>query len=132
MARPEFAVSNRARRTTTKNLIGLPATEAVIKHGLELIEMYIEDYWQDIMFDEMLEQLLNYSYEEKRRFDIVAAMGQAEIGDEALLGFSVKNAESSKKDWKDYGYYTDENGYKRFGVIPDKNNNIIQPPKWHF
>lgn len=131
MARPEFAVSNRVRRTTTKNLIGLPATEAVIKHGLELIEMYIEDYWQDIMFDEMLEQLLNYSYEEKRRFDIVAAMGQAEIGDEAMLGFSIKNAESSKKDWKDYGYYTDENGYKRFGIIPDKNNTI-QPPKWHF
>lgn len=44
MARPEFAVSNRAKRTTTKNLIGLPATESVIKHGLELIEMYIEDY----------------------------------------------------------------------------------------
>lgn len=132
MARPEFAVSNRAKRTTTKNLIGLPATEAVIKHGLELIEMYVEDYWQDIMFDEMLEQLLNYSYEEKRKFDIVAALGMCEIGDEAMLGFSVKNAQSTKQEWKDYGYYYDENGHKRFGIIPDKNNNIIQPPKWHF
>ena len=75
MARPEFAVSTRIRRNQTKQLIGLPATEAVIKHGLELIEMYVEDYWHEIMFDEMLEQLLNYSYEEKRKFDIVAALG---------------------------------------------------------
>lgn len=131
MTRPEFAVSNRVRRTSTKNLIGLPATEAVIKHGLELIEMYIEDYWKEIMFDEMLEQLLNYSYEEKRKFDIVAAMGQAEIGDEAMLGFTVNSVHQTSNEWKDYGYYIDENGHKRLGIIPDKENYNFKTPKWH-
>lgn len=131
MARPEFAVSNRVARKPGKQLIGLPATEAVIKHGLELIEMYIEDYWHDIMFDEMLEQLLNYSYEEKRKFDIVAALGQAEIGDEALTGLPIKNVTQTKNEWKDYGYYIDRDGVKRHGIIPKNNNYNFGQPKWH-
>lgn len=99
MQRPEFAVSNKLRnRPTTKQLIGLPATEAVITHGLELIEMYVEDYSKYIMFDEMLEELLNYSYEEKRKFDIVAAMSQCEIGDEALTGLPIRNAKQVSKE----------------------------------
>ena len=133
MQRPEFAVSNKLRnRPTTKQLIGLPATEAVITHGLELIEMYVEDYSKYIMFDEMLEELLNYSYEEKRKFDIVAAMSQCEIGDEALTGLPIRNAKQVSKEWKDYGYYIDETGHKRFGEIPDKNKNNYITPKWHF
>lgn len=35
----------------------------------------------------MLRQLLNYSYEDKRKFDIIAALICAEIGDEALMEF---------------------------------------------
>lgn len=50
------------------------------------------------MFDEMLEQLLNYSYEEKRKFDIVAALGMTEIGDEAMLGFNVKSSQQLSQD----------------------------------
>lgn len=45
MSRPEFAVSNKLKtRTVNKKLIGIPATEAVIKHGLELIAAFLEDY----------------------------------------------------------------------------------------
>jgi hypothetical protein len=45
MSRPEFAVSSKTRSNQSrKKLIGLPATEAVIKHGLELISMYVDDY----------------------------------------------------------------------------------------
>lgn len=45
MARPDFAVSGGARRRTgAKTLIGLPATEAVIRHGLELIGNFLCDY----------------------------------------------------------------------------------------
>lgn len=131
MSRPEFAVANKVRRAQTKTLIGLPATEAVIKHGLELIENYVEDYWEDIMFDEMLEQLLNYSYEEKRKFDIVAAMGQCEIGDETLTGLPIKNVTKTNREWQDYGYYIDENGHKKLGAIP-KGNNYSNQVKWHF
>ena len=38
----------------------------------------------------MLEQLLKYSWENKRKFDIVAAMIAAELGDEDLLGFTPR------------------------------------------
>jgi hypothetical protein len=70
MSRPEFAVSQKARVTKSqKRLIGLPATEAVIKHGLDLIGQYINDYCHLIDFDEMLEQMLNYSYENKKKLN---------------------------------------------------------------
>lgn len=34
----------------------------------------------------MLDQMLNYSYENKRKFDIIASMQMAEIADEELSG----------------------------------------------
>jgi hypothetical protein len=44
MKRPEFAVSTRTAKQVTKRLIGVPSTEAVIKHGLELVAAFLEDY----------------------------------------------------------------------------------------
>jgi hypothetical protein len=34
----------------------------------------------------MLDELLKYSYANKRKFDIIASMQMAEIGDEELFG----------------------------------------------
>lgn len=119
MERPEFAVSSRTRlNRARKKLIGLPATEAVIKHGLELISMYVDDYWYEIDHEETLEQLLNYSYEAKRKYDIIAAMGCCEIADEELTGLTPVTVNSVSKEWRDFGYYTDEYGVKRKGVLP--------------
>lgn len=128
MSRPEFAVSGKTRMGRgTKRLIGLPATETVIRHGLDLISMYINDYYSEICFDEMLEQLLNYSYENKRRFDIVAALIQAEIADEAMYEITPSVQQSISKQWQDIGWYIDENGYKRRGII---NHNTIPKARW--
>ena len=46
MSRPEFATTAKfkSRNNKGKHLIGLPATEAVITHGLELISAFIADY----------------------------------------------------------------------------------------
>lgn len=129
MARPEFAVSGKTRKShVTKRLIGLPATEAVIRHGLDLIGMYINDYWEEICFDEMLEQMLNYSYENKRRFDIIAALIQVEIADEAMYEITPSIQNKIANTWQDIGWYTDENGYKKFGKIP--NRSSIPKAKW--
>ena len=38
----------------------------------------------------MLEQLLKYSWENKRKFDIIAAMIAAELGDEDLMDISPR------------------------------------------
>lgn len=119
MSRPEFAVSSKTRTNQArKKLIGLPATEAVIKHGLELISMYVDDYWYEFDHEETLEQLLNYSYEAKRKFDIIAAMSCCEIAEEELTGITPAVINSISREWKDFGYYTDENGIKRKGVLP--------------
>jgi len=115
MTRPKFAVTT---NKPNKTLIGIPGTEAVIQHGLELISNFVNDYWHTIDYEEMLDQLLNYSYENKRKFDIIAAMQMAEIADEELSGITPTVVDSIKSQWKDIGYYIDENGYKRKGIIP--------------
>ena len=48
-------------------MIGVPATEYVIKHSLELINNFVNDYCYSMDIDPMLEQLLKYSYENKNK-----------------------------------------------------------------
>lgn len=126
MKRPEFAVSIKARRSASKKLIGVPATEAVIKHGLELIQNFLEDYWYTIDYTDILQQLLKYSYSQKRKFDIVAAMQCAEIGDEELYGINPTKVVGVESNWEDFGYYRDENGHMQYGVIPNKSKYTTQ------
>jgi hypothetical protein len=40
----------------------------------------------------MIQELLKYSYENKRKFDIVAAMGMCELADEEMYGKSIKES----------------------------------------
>ena len=121
MSRPEYAVSTKNKRRPNKRLIGVPGTEAVIKHGLELISGFLADYYYTIDYPEMLEELLKYTYENKRKFDMIAAMGCCEIGDEALTGITPVKPAATSKQWRDIGWYKNEKGYMQFGVIPRKN-----------
>lgn len=118
MSRPEYAVSVRSKKKQNKRLIGVPGTESVIKHGLELISGFLADYYYTIDFPEMLEELLKYTYENKRKFDMIAAMQMAEIGDEALTGVTPSKPTVTKNNWQDIGWYRDEKGYLKYGVIP--------------
>lgn len=70
----------------------------------------------------MIDQMLNYSYELKRKFDIIASLGMCEIGDEELTGVTPKTVNTVKSQWKDIGWYTDEHGYKAYGVLPNNIN----------
>lgn len=98
MTRPEYAVSIKNRKKITKRLIGVPSTEAVIKHGLELVSAFLSDYYYTISFPEMLDELLKYTYENKRKFDIVASLQMVEIGDEAMTGITpIKQQNLSKE-----------------------------------
>lgn len=116
-----------------RNTYGSPATIAVISHQTDLIADFIEDYCYNIWFEEMLTELSQYNDDNKTKFDIVAALGMAELADEELTGIIPRVVEEYKEDeFQDVGYYIDENGYKRFGLIPRKieykinvNNNYI-------
>lgn len=54
---------------------GAPATEVVIRHQLDLIAQYIDEFCHNIWFVEVLEEAIKYSYQNKRKFDIIAAWG---------------------------------------------------------
>ena len=87
--RPAATQSN-IKKTNSK-MFGTPATVGVIEHYLDLIEMFISDYCYGIDHIEMLYELSKYSYENKRKFDLVAALGMALLGDEELMGKNTKN-----------------------------------------
>lgn len=123
MKRPDFAITAATRKKQNVNkLIGAPTTTAVINHQLELIQNFVSDYWFTIDFEEMLDQLLNYTVENKRKFDIIASLGMCELGDEDMSGTVVGKVNTIKQQWKDIGWYRDENGSKKYGVIPDGQN----------
>lgn len=121
MRRPKSSLGDIKKGNSA--MMGVPATETIIKHGLELINNFVNDYCYGIDSDEMLEQLLNYSYENKRKFDIVAALGMCEMADEELTGIHPKVKNEFTKTWKDIGWYIDDRGYKRYGIIPTTWHN---------
>jgi hypothetical protein len=100
------------------NMYGTPATVKVIEHYKELIYDFCLDYSNTIDFIEIIEQLLNYSDEKKKDFDIVAALGMAELGDEELSVRKPEAIETSTKAFRDFGWFVDSKGYRHYGVIP--------------
>ena len=91
----------------------------------------MEDYCQNIWFPEFLDQLNRYTDENKGKFDIVAALGMVELADEELTGVIPSNVETeAESEWQDIGWYTDEYGVKKWGVIP-KQNRIVTQFTWN-
>ena len=47
-------------------------------------------------------------------------MALCEVGDEELNDIVPKKVKDETKKFRDIGYYKDEKGYTRFGVIPQQ------------
>lgn len=124
MKRPKMTYPDITKQKSTQ--YGSPATKMVIEHHTDLTRDFIDDYCHTIWFTEVLDELLGYSDEKKRKFDIVAALGHALLADEELQGISPKSVQQDDNEFEDIGYYFDENGYRRFGVIPNKNKTKLQ------
>ena len=118
MRRPRVCSGDPTKRKSGTAPYGTTTPVAMIEHGLGLIASYIEDYYNNIWFIDMLEQLLKYSDENRGKFVIVASMQMCEIADEEISEVIPTKVESVNKQFQDIGYYIDENGYKRYGVIP--------------
>ncbi len=139
MRRPQ-STANSTKRTNFKQY-GVPATEAIIQHQLDLIEQFIVDYSEQIQFPEMLQELMKYSYENKRKFDIVAAFGICLLADEDLIGkvarpsdFAVTtlNFGYTKNKYGQIGlnYQSSENEYRKTNIGTNQmfiSANIYQP-----
>lgn len=124
MKRPRATLTDATRNTNKQ--YGTPATAAIIDHQTDLIADYVNDYCHLIWFDEMLDELNRYTDENKRKFDIVAALAMALLADEELQGTVPKVVQEHKDTWQQIGYYTDENGNRRYGVLPDQNKKEIR------
>lgn len=112
-----YPAGNNPKRRT----IGTPASVAIIDHQTDLIRDYVNDFCHNIWFEEMLDELSRYTDEMKRKFDIIAAMGLCELGDEDMMGVTPRQVENTDDSFQDFGYYIDpETGYRRKGVIPKK------------
>ena len=120
MRRPKATLAVSSKNTSKQ--YGTPATVAIIDHQTDLIADYVNDYCHEIWFDEMLDELNRYTDENKRKFDIVASMGMAMLANEELSGTPPKMVESEDNRWQDFGYYYDEYGRRRYGVLPQKPN----------
>ena len=125
MRRPRVCFGDTMKRRSA-NQYGTTATKAMIEHQTDLIADYVEDYCHNIWFPEFLEQLSAYSDENKGKFDIVAALGMAEIADEELNDVLPREQKIIKDSFQDIGYYKDERGYTRFGVIPKRTQPTIE------
>ncbi len=108
------------------NQYGSPATPAIIDHQTDLIADFVNDYCHTIWFPEMLDELNRYTDENKGKFDIIAAMGECELADEELKGLVPKEVERINNKFEDIGYYYDERGIKRYGIIPQRNTYPTQ------
>lgn len=107
------------------NTYGTPATKVIINQQTDLIADFVDDYGHTIWFEDMLDQLKGYNDENKGKFDIIAAMGMAELADQELSGRQPIKVEQDEGDiFQDFGYYKDEKGYMHFGVIPKKDQPI--------
>lgn len=94
-----------------------------IDHYINLIKDLILDYGDNIYFPDMIDNLINFSYELKGRFDLVVAMGMCELLDEDDSALNVvvkKHVKATTR--KLFGYWTDAQKYKHFGEIPDGSN----------
>lgn len=56
---------------------------------------------------------------------MVAAFSMALLADEELQGM-IPRKEESVEEWQDIGFYYDDNGIKRWGIIPKQNNINIK------
>lgn len=114
MKRPK--ATNGASTKSSKS-IGVPAIQTIIEHQIDLIADYVNDYCDEINYPEIIDELLNYSYANKRKFDIVAALGMVMLANEDMQGRVpriVNNKE--QKELTEIGYYKDEYGQVHFGI----------------
>lgn len=126
LQRPSIAIGANISGLKASQLIGTPATASVIAHQDQKLADYIDDYYYQIGYIPVLEQLKTYDAKNRTKFDFVVAMGLAELADEDQLGKPADHAGSASKDLEDFGFYRDANGRKRWGTVPKKQQREIR------
>ena len=122
--RPKATMTSDLSRTLS-NQIGTPATKQIIEQHTSLTANFVEDYCHTIWFEEILQELMSYNDENKTKFDIVASLGMVFLLDQELSQRVPTEVKKEVEAFEDFGYYTDERGYKRWGVIPKPDKDLL-------
>ena len=123
MKRPSVTLTTSKQN---KRQYGVPAVTSIIEHQIELIQEYVEDFYDQIDYLEVIDQLIRYSFENKRKFDIVAGLGMALLANEDMQGKTPKLDNSGDRKLDNIGYYTNEYGQKVFGVIKETTQSTMR------
>ena len=119
------ATMNSDLSKTLSNQIGTPATKQIIEQHTSLTANFVEDYCHTIWFEEILQELMSYNDENKTKFDIVASLGMVFLLDQELSQRVPSEVVKEIEEFEDFGYYIDERGYKRWGVIPKPDKELL-------
>ena len=122
--RPKATMNSDLSRTLS-NQIGTPATKQIIEQHTSLTANFVEDYCHTIWFEEILQELMSYNDENKTKFDLVASLGMVFLLDQELTQRVPSEIKKEVEEFEDFGYYTDERGYKRWGVIPKPDKELL-------
>lgn len=124
MKRPRASLANVSSGKSTS--YGTPATAAIIDHQTDLIAGHVEDYSHTIWFENLLDELIRYNDENKTKFDIIAALAMALLADEELSGKIPFVVEKDDATFEHFGYYTDINGYTKFGKLQNQQQMRVE------
>jgi hypothetical protein len=83
----------------------------VIAHQDEA-SRFIDDYYYQILYPPVLEQMRDYSSDNRTKFDFVVACGLAELADEDGMGRPASGSGSASKELTMFGIYKDASGRK--------------------
>ncbi len=117
MKRPPLTWGDGTGEVESK-LIGTLPTVKNISYGVRFLRNYIRDHWDLLFVLVIIDQLLDFTLEDRTKFDWVMSMIMCELGDDALAIPEKKDPPVPQPEW---GYYYDEQGNVRVGLIPQKN-----------
>ena len=121
--RPKIAQADKNLGNQNTTLIGTQMSEPIRIYGTAKVKNYIEHCWHRLFFEELVDQLLDYTVEQKTKFDWVIAMMLCEIADEDMAEL-VPSKVTAPPPVLLYGYYTDPyTGYQVYGVLPGQQEN---------
>lgn len=110
--------------SANSNKYGIRATTDIVNFYIQKIKDYLLDYADKLYFSDQLKQLSQYTREEKRKYDLIAAMGCCEILEAEFSNVLASSSVQKKVKFTPPVWYQDETGRKVFGVKPQEESFI--------
>ena len=118
---PSRTIKNYAANS---NKYGIRATTDIVSFYIQKIKAYLLDYADKLYFSDQLKQLAQYTREEKRKYDLIAAMGCCEILEAEFSNVLASSSVQKKKVFSPPVWYQDGTGRWVFGVKPQEETFI--------